>query len=174
MLRSLAPEGNHLRQDPLPEFEVLRGKHMSQRDIKVTPDRSGYLQERGDMLEIIAEFEPGDARIFGLKVRLSDDNKTAVRVFYDAVTGEYDVEGNVIDNSFHGGPVPHVVGKGPSYILKGQLVQIRVLLNRIMVETFVNGQTCTTILKDKNLANDRLDLLAKGARPTAGSLMSGR
>ena len=163
MPRSLALDGNRLRQDPLPEFEALRGKHTSQKDILVTPDRSGYLQERGDMLEITAEFEPGDARVFGLKVRLSDDNKTYVRVFYDAVTGEYGLDGNIMEPFHRGipGPVPRV-GKGPSYIPKGQPVQIRVFLDRIMVETFVNGQTCTTLLKDRNLAHDRLDLFSEG------------
>ena len=104
MPRSLALDGNRLRQDPLPEFEALRGKHTSQKDILVTPDRSGYLQERGDMLEIIAEFEPGDARVFGLKVRLSDDNKTYVRIYYDAVTGEYGVDGNIMEPSHRGYP----------------------------------------------------------------------
>jgi len=30
------------------------------------------------------------------------------------------------------------------------------------VETFVNGQTCTTLLQDRNLAHDRLDLFSEG------------
>jgi sucrose-6-phosphate hydrolase SacC (GH32 family) len=162
MPRSLALDGNRLRQDPLPEFEVLRGAHISQKNIRVKPDGLGYIQKQGDMLEIIAEFEPGDARVFGLKVRLSADGKTFVRIFYDTATSEYGVDGNVAGRKD--------MVKGPTYIPKGDPVKIHVFLDKCLVETFVNGQTCTALLKDQNLKNLGLDLFTEGGTATCKSL----
>lgn len=162
MPRSLALDGNRLRQDPLPEFEVLRGAHISQKDIMVKPDGLGYIQKQGDMLEIIAEFEPGDARVFGLKVRLSDDGKTFARIFYDTATSEYGLDGNIAGRED--------LVKGPTYISKGNPVKIHVYLDKCLVETFVNGQTCTALLKDKSLKNLRLDLFTEGGTATCKSL----
>jgi len=85
-----------------------------------------------------------------VKVRLSKDGKTFVKVFYDAKTSEYGVEGNVptvlpsVDST-----IPNL-GRGPSYIPNGKPVQLRIFLDKALIETFVNGQTCTTSLEDTN------------------------
>lgn len=150
MPRVLTLDGNHLRQDPLREFEALRGQGYSLKDIKVTPETSGYIKLRGDALEIRAEFENQDASRFGVKVRLSKDGNTFVKVFYDAKTGDCGVEGNVPN-----------LGRGPSYIANGKSVQMTIFLDKALIETFVNGQTCTTILKDTNTLNDGLDLFSE-------------
>jgi len=163
MPRTLALDGDHLRQDPLPEFEALRGAHTAQRDIRVAPDSSGHIQARGDALEIRAVFEPGDARVFGLKVRLSDDGQSFVRVFYDARTGEYGVDGNVVQPRFGGQQaLVQDMGRGPAYLKAGDPVVIRVFLDKCLVETFVNGQTCTTIAEDPDGRHEGLDLFSQG------------
>jgi hypothetical protein len=49
---------------------VLRGWHRRFEDIELSPASSDVLQDvQGDSLEILAEFEPGDADGFGIKVR---------------------------------------------------------------------------------------------------------
>ena len=151
MPRSLELDGDHLRQEPLPEMQSLRGAHHSQRDITVISNTSGYINKRGDALEIIAEFEPGDASYFGLKVRLSDDGASFVRIYYDTATNEYGIDGKT--------PTP---GRGPSYIPKGQPVRMHVFLDKLLVESFVNGQTCTTAAQDRNPRCNGLDLFSEG------------
>jgi sucrose-6-phosphate hydrolase SacC (GH32 family) len=155
--RSLEFDGQHLRQGPLPEFESLRGEHESQQNLTIKPNTTGHIRTRGDAVEINAEFEPGDAKRFGLKVRMSGDGTRFVRVWFDTATGAYGVDGQVLHKGF-----------GPSYLTNGQPVRIRVFVDKQVVETFVNGQTCTTLarVKDPKTAQpvlaDGLDLFSEG------------
>ena len=151
MPRSLELDGDHLRQEPLPEMQVLRGAHHFQRDITVKPNVSGHVNKRADTVEIIAEFEPGDASCFGLKVRTAKDGSGFVRIYFNAITGEYGVDSGVAHQ-----------GCGPSYIPKGKPVQMHVFLDKLLVEAFVNGQTCTTAAKEKDLNCDGIDLFSEG------------
>ena len=149
--RTLELDGDHLRQDPLPEMQSLRGEHHVQQDIAVNPNVSGYVNKRGDTVEIIAEFEPSDASCFGLKVRTSPDGSSFARIYFNALTREYGADGAVANR-----------GSGPSYIPKGKPVQMHVFLDKSLVETFVNGQTCTTTAKAKGLNCDGIDLFSEG------------
>ena len=149
--RTLELDGDHLRQEPVPELESLRGERESHHDITVTPDTSGHISKRGDALEIIAEFEPGDATCFGVKVRTSKDGSSFARIYFNAITREYGVDGEVAHPGF-----------GPSYIPKGKPVQMHVFLDKLLIETFVNGQTCTTTAKVKDLNCDGIDLFSEG------------
>jgi len=151
MPRTLELDGDHLRQEPVAELESLRGAHESQHDITVTPDTSAHIGKRGDALEIIAEFDPGDASCFGLKVRTSTDGSSFARIYFNALTREYGVDGAVAHQGF-----------GPSYIPKGQPVRMHVFLDKLLIETFVNGQTCTTTAKVKGSSCDGIDLFSEG------------
>jgi sucrose-6-phosphate hydrolase SacC (GH32 family) len=157
MPRKLEFNGQHLRQEPLPEFESLRGEHESQREVIIKPGTNAHIRTKGDAIEIDAEFEPGDAQRFGLKLRVSDDGLHFVRVWFDTATGAYGVDGEVLHK-----------GSGPSHLAKGQRVRIRAFVDKAVVETFVNGQTCTTIalVKDPKTSQpalaDGLDLFSEG------------
>lgn len=105
--RSLVFDGRHLRQEPLPEFESLRGEHEAQRDVTIKAGASGHIRTRGDAFEIDAEFEPGDATRFGLKLRVSDDGARFIRVWFDTATGDYGIDGQVLHK-----------GSGPSHLPK--------------------------------------------------------
>ena len=155
--RTLEFDGRHLRQEPLPEFESLRGEHESKQNLTIKPDTRGLIRTRGDAVEIDAEFEPGDAQRLGLKLRVSDDGARFVRVWFDTVSGDYGVDGQVLHK-----------GSGPSYLTKGHRVRIRAFVDKAVVETFVNGQTCTTIAQVNDpktaqpLLAGGLDLFSEG------------
>jgi len=74
-----------------------------------------------------------------------------------APSGDYGVDGQVLHK-----------GSGPSYLTKGQPVRMRVFVDKQIVETFVNGQTCPTIAQvtDPTTAqpvlSDGLDLFSEG------------
>jgi sucrose-6-phosphate hydrolase SacC (GH32 family) len=165
MPRLLTLDGHRLRQDPLPEFESLRGQRHSFQSIAVTSGGSGYVSAVGDTVEINAEFHNRDASTFGMKVRLSEDGQTFVRVFYDAKTNEYGIDGNLLE----------VIGtqwkaRGPTYISAGSPVRMRIFLDKALVETFVNGQTCTASLADLDPAHIGLDLFSEGGGVICKSL----
>jgi len=132
-------------------MQSLRGEHHVQQDITVKPNVSGYVNKRGGTVEIIAEFEPGDASCFGLKVRTAKDGASFARIYFNAATGEYGVDGAVAHH-----------GCGPSYLPKGQPVRMHVFLDKLLVEAFVNGQTCTTAAKEKDMQCDGIDLFSEG------------
>ncbi len=158
--RILELVGDHLHQEPVPEMKSLRGAHYSMKNIQLSPNASDYLKKRGDCLEITADFEPGDAHCFGLKVRVSRDGTSFVRIYFNVTTNEYGVDGRVPNTDKALNVTP---GQGrPSYIPKGQPVRMHVFLDKQLIEAFVNGQTCTTSAQDKNLNYDGIDLFSEG------------
>ena len=93
--RKLEFDGQHLRQEPLPEFEKLRGEQETRVNTPINPGTTGHISTRGDAVEINALFEPGDAQRFGVKLRISDDGGSFVRVWFDTATGDYGIDGQV-------------------------------------------------------------------------------
>ncbi|MDQ5854392.1 MAG: glycoside hydrolase family 32 protein, partial [Chloroflexota bacterium] len=80
---SLGPDGR-LHMEPAPELQTLRGKHVRRTDLDLTPASSHVLEDvRGDTLEIVAEWEPGDATELGLNVRCSPDGAEQTLIVYD-------------------------------------------------------------------------------------------
>jgi beta-fructofuranosidase len=72
--RILHLNGNReLIQTPAPELRVLRGKHITLRDVTLNSETMVVDGAQGDSLEIRAEFQAGTARAFGLRLRRSGD-----------------------------------------------------------------------------------------------------
>ena len=163
--RTLVLAGDRLLQEPVQEIETLRGRHYCRRDVVIRPGTQGLIPEvTGDTLEIVAEFRPSDARRFGLKVRVSDDGKTFTRIFFDAASGDFGVEDNIVE------PAPFTeLGSGPSYIPKGDPVRMRVFLDKCLLEVFVNGHSCSGLF-DTDPDCLGLDLFSEGGMATATSL----
>ena len=113
--------GDRLWQEPIPELKVLRGKHHTTAD-----------QVKGDALEIIATFEPGDAKTFGVKLRVSEDGSQFTRVYFDTAGGTFAVDGQAL-------------GQHPqqSYVKSGDPVTLHIFLDRSIVEVYVNGMAQT-------------------------------
>jgi sucrose-6-phosphate hydrolase SacC (GH32 family) len=157
--------GSRLTQQPVPEVEVLRGKHHQRRDIIVKPETEGLVKEAGgDALEIIAEFEPEEATRFGLKVRVSADGKTFTRIFYDVASGNFGVENNIFKS-----PTYREMNCGPAYIGQGKTVKMHVFLDKCLLEVFVNGNSCSGLFTT-DVKHIGLDLFSEGGEATVTSL----
>lgn len=63
------PEGPRVFRMPVKEIEVLRVKEHKWADQALKPGENPLAGVKSDLLDIIAEFEPGDAREFGLRFR---------------------------------------------------------------------------------------------------------
>jgi beta-fructofuranosidase len=108
-----------LIQTPAPELKELRGKQhlVKSRVIKSKEERLKGV--KGDMMEIIVEFETGSAKDFGIKVRRSDDGKNAVTIRYNK-------------NSLN------VAGtKVPLNLSSGKL-KLHVFIDKSVLEVFIN------------------------------------
>ncbi len=165
---SLLPDGT-LATEPVPELQCLRGEHRRITDVEVVSESAGLLEGvAGDCLEIAAELLPGDAEACGLKVRCSPDGAEATTIVYDrrAATLTLDCERSSldveIDRPTHAAALP---------LAPGELLRLRIFLDRSVVEVFANGRVSLT----DRVYPSRPDSLgvepfARGGRATLTSL----
>ena len=73
-----------LIQTPATELKELRSKRHTVKKMVINSKEEQLKDVNGDMMEIIAEFETGSAKAFGLKVRQSDDGKEAITIRYNS------------------------------------------------------------------------------------------
>jgi beta-fructofuranosidase len=142
-LLSLRPDGLP-GMAPAPELRVLRGRHHRFTDIHLTPSSSDVLGDvKGDCLEIlvVAEFGPGGAGRFGLKVRCSPDGEEQTLITYDRAAGRLAVDR---DRSSLSPEVSRGVQEGPFELDDDECLRLRVFLDRSVVEVFANDHACLT------------------------------
>jgi sucrose-6-phosphate hydrolase SacC (GH32 family) len=162
--RVLKLEGDRLRQEPVPEAESLRGRRFYKGPLVIPDGATGLLPElRGDALEIVAEFEQGSAKRFGLRVRASS-GRAGTKIFVDAAKGEFGAEGGLKIPS----PYPEL-GQGPAYLTPGKPVRVRVFLDRSLLEVFVNGQTGSGVF-DADVDAVGVDVFSEGGEARLISL----
>ncbi len=114
-------DDGRMRQMPVPELQKLRDKHIRVDNLELN-NSSHTLGDIGDTLEILAEFEPGNAKPFGLKVRSSDDGKSSVTIRYED-------------------EVLNVAGTKVPLKLNGEqeALTLHVFLDKSVMEVFING-----------------------------------
>jgi fructan beta-fructosidase len=153
-------DGLQLAQEPIETLRRLRGRHhrFDAREIaEVEADLSDQLA--GESLEIVAEFEPGTATEFGLKVRKGASEETLVgydaagkRLFVDR-TRSGDVSIHPEFRERHAGPLAPSSGR----------VRLHLFVDTSSVEVFGNrGQIVITDLIFPDPASRGLALYAKG------------
>lgn len=135
---SLEPEGQ-LKLSPAPELENLRQEHRRYEKVEITPGAANLLDGiRGDCLEIIVEFEPGQSSEFELKLRCSPDQEEQTRLIYQP--GQPQI---VVDRarSSLNPEVDRAETTAPVKLEPGEAVKLHIFLDRSVVEVFVNNRT---------------------------------
>ena len=145
------PEDGNLRILPLPELETLRRHHRSVGDLNVAAGPSLVLEGiEGDCLEIAADIELGDAREFGIEVLRSADGQERTRVYYsrDDATLCLDTEASSLSPDVEGlvgvSEYSSAVQRGPLNIGPHERLQLRVFVDRSVVEAFASSRQCVT------------------------------
>jgi fructan beta-fructosidase len=153
-----APEGLHLRQEPIAELRSLRGARWTfpSRQLEGSFVPSGL---EGDALEIQADFSPGTARGFGLKVRKGRSEETVVG--YDVGKAELFVDRR---RSGDIGFSPAFPGRHAGPLApEGNRIRLRILVDRSSVEVFGNdGRTVITDRIFPNPASRGVEVYAEG------------
>ena len=75
-------QDNRLIQTPAPELKQLRDKHLKVENLSLADEWKTIAGAGGDALELKAEFVPGDASAFGLKIRCSQDGQNGILLRY--------------------------------------------------------------------------------------------
>jgi beta-fructofuranosidase len=127
--RVLTLDGDRVRQEPIEEIQVLRGKHFTIADL----GGNALLRSiTGNSLELKATFAPGDARKFGIKLRVSEEGDRFILVYFDSESRTFGIDGHTIDNR-----------PQDSYLKPDEDVTLHIFLDRSIVEVYVNGSAQT-------------------------------
>ena len=118
---------NRLIQSPAPELQQLRKGHTRVEDLELREGVTLIEGSRGDVLEISAEFVPGDAEAFGLKVRCSDAGENGISLRYS-------------DN------ILSVAGTEVPLVLEGsRTLKLHLFLDKSVLEAFIDeGRSTVT------------------------------
>ncbi len=127
---------------PAPEVRTLRRHHRRFDDLTISPETGGLSDSvTGDALELLAEFEPGDASEFGVIVRRSPDGQEETLISYDRASQTLilDALQSTLDDEATG-----TVSSAPVPLSANEPVSLHVFLDRSVIEVFANGRACIT------------------------------
>ncbi|MGI5430729.1 GH32 C-terminal domain-containing protein [Streptomyces sp. CA-179760] len=137
---SLRPDGT-LGVEPIAEAARLRGKQLARiRQTSIEDANRRLADVSGDMLDIEAVIDPGDATTFTLTVRASADGSEQTLLSYDTTEHRFSIDRSRssldpdVRKGVHGGTVG----------LDGERLKLRVLLDRSMLEAYINGTNSLT------------------------------
>ena len=140
----------NLIQTPAPELKKLRGPALTVKKTTVSEASRFISGARGDTIEIVAEFQAGDAKAFGLKLRCSDDGKKALVIRHD-------------------GKGLNVAGTNVPAVLRGagRELKLHVFLDRSVMEVFVNdGRHAVTRVNYPGEKDLKVAIFAEGGSAT--------
>lgn len=129
-------EDGGLRMRPVEELERLRVRGQEWVGGRLGDGEVRWLEGvRGDSCEVEVRGEVGGARRVGLKVRASVGGEEETLVYYDAEAGEL-----VMDATRSGGDGRRVVERAPFELAEGELLRLRVFVDKSVVEVFANDR----------------------------------
>jgi beta-fructofuranosidase len=139
-LLSLRPDGL-LGMEPAPELQALRGRHHHAQGVALAAGAYHPLEVAGNSLEIVALFEPGDARRLGLEVRCSPDGAERTAILYDQAEAWLGVRR---EHSSLCSDVEREAQGGPFALADGEPLRLHLFLDRSLLEVYANGRFCLT------------------------------
>ncbi|MCE5198315.1 MAG: glycoside hydrolase family 32 protein [Armatimonadota bacterium] len=165
-LRTLS-DGVRLVQEPVKETEALRGERKYWDNQTITPASNILDGMHGKTLELIAEFQPGSASEFGVKMRKGKDEETIVgyrvadkKLFLDRSHSGLKTNPEIFDK----------VSDAPMELIDGK-VKMRIFLDWSSVEVIGNdGAKLITHRILPSDASDGLEVYAKGGEAKLVSL----
>jgi beta-fructofuranosidase len=138
---SLRPDGR-LGMAPAPEVERLRGRHRRWERLALHPAEPATLAGvSGDAIELIAELSIDAAAEVGLSVRCAPDDAEATRIAYDRTAQQLIVDRT---RSSLDPTTRRDICAAPLQLADGKRLNLRVFVDRSIVEVFANDDICIT------------------------------
>ncbi|MCP5526072.1 MAG: glycoside hydrolase family 32 protein [Verrucomicrobiales bacterium] len=126
-----------LRLRPVEELERLRGPQQTLPRVSfVSEDEVVFPELQGNAMELLIEIEPGDATQYGVAVCRSPDGAEQTLVFHDAMENRLKID--VTQASL--GEGPKNVEAAPFALSPGEVLRLRVFIDRSVVEVFANDR----------------------------------
>ncbi|WP_255570250.1 GH32 C-terminal domain-containing protein [Cohnella sp. CFH 77786] len=127
-----------LKVEPIQELQSLRRNKIVDFKNKKLASANAHIQNvKGDMLEIMMEIDPGNAKKFGLKVRRSEKGEEETLLYYDKTNQTFNVDRtkSSIDPDVRVGGI-----QGDDVDLDGQNLKLHIFLDRSVIEAFANDK----------------------------------
>jgi fructan beta-fructosidase len=152
-------DGIRLVQIPVPQVEQLREPPRTWRNQTISPGSNVLVGVTGKTLDIVAEFQPGNAGMFGFKVHKSADGSQFTTIGYDVRSSSLYVDRTRSGKTdFHAGFAG--IHKAPLAPDNGR-IKLRILVDWSSVEVFGNdGAGVITDQVFPDAASDQLELFA--------------
>ncbi len=126
-----------LRMNPPREIEGLRYNERRLSRLSIAADSEQTLDAiRGNSIELRIEAEVRDASQFGLEVCRSPDGAEETRIYYDALDKKLKID----TRRSSLGPGWKGIEAGPFELKAGELLTLRVFVDKSIVEVFANGR----------------------------------
>ncbi|WP_223068907.1 GH32 C-terminal domain-containing protein [Paenibacillus caui] len=130
-------EDGKLGVEPIAELQSLRNQELASFEYQNLEQANELLRNiKGDMLEMIIEFEPGSADQYGIKVLRSPQGEEETLIYYDAKASTLNVnrDKTTLD------PDARTRGiQGGKLELAGENLRLHLFLDRSMIEAYANG-----------------------------------
>ena len=178
-------EGDRLLISPAGDIESLRAEAVELTDIELPAHQEIVVDEvRGNAMEIIATIDPGEARYIRLNVlRAADKSEyTAVNFHRDVGKDYANRSWSVRDSMITLDPTFSTVGAEGEinqpqschfHYHEGELLELRIFVDRSIVEVFVNGQSaCLTRVYPEGTDSDGFSIEARGHRARCRKLQA--
>jgi len=154
-----------LGQEPFGDFESLRYEHQTVSEMILPANREVVLDNiKGNAMEIKVEIDPGDAPMVEINVLRSPDRKEYTRISFFKERGMYQGRNYNRSQLKHWNPrfnsiltiessfssvLPDVLSRppesGPLRLLPGENLQLRIFIDKSVVEVFANGKQCVAM-----------------------------
>jgi len=139
---SLAPDGDSICYEPVPELQALRQNHEQLEDVEVPADTEIPVpQVQGDCLELELEIEPRGAVEFGLKVRCAPDGSEETLVSFSAEPSSIQIDyrkASLRDDLSYQEETR--IQAAPFDFKQGESVKLRVFLDHSVLEVFAGDR----------------------------------
>ena len=135
--------------EPTGDIESLRYDHQHVATTMLPANQEVVLDGiKGDAMELIAEIEPSDAPMLELNVLRSPNKEEFTRIAFFKNRGFRNHSLITIDSSYSS-VLPDVRSRapetGPVFIESDESLQLRVFIDKSVVEVFINGKQCVAM-----------------------------
>ena len=143
--------------EPAGDLESLREKPQQLNSVALPANREVVLDSiQGNAMELLVELDPGAAPMVEMNVLRSPEREEYTRIaffadrgFSDRVTGTQRRQSLISIDSSYASCAPDVVARAPEtapvILDEGEGLQLRVFVDRSVVEVFVNGKQCVAV-----------------------------
>lgn len=154
---------------PVPELKTLRGRHSYTSNIVLDSAADHDLPDaRGTCLELIAEFEPGAAEVFGLKLLCSPDGEEQTLIAYTPQSSQLVIDGS---HSSIDAETQRDIQRGVLRLAPHETLKLHIFLDQSVIEVFANEYVClTSRVYPSRPDSVQVRLFAHGGRVTLLSL----